>query len=155
MDVLRLDWPAFDRAVSAIAEAVRDQCLWAVHGLPRGGSPLAVALSHRLGVPAPALMATPNHEEQPATDPASKLLLVDDIYDSGRTLAPWLGRDDILPWVWVTRQAQPQGYQAVLTDIGTAWVLFPWEDPQRLTQDRQDYQTRRPACTAADHRTAP
>lgn len=135
MDLLRLDWAAFDTAVQAIAEVYRASALRGVHGIPRGGLPLAVAVSHRLGLP---LVATP----------APDVLTLDDIHDTGQTLrALRAAVPDLGPvWVWVTRQTDPTdfGYDAVLTDIGPSWVVFPWEDLARAEADRRAYLERRP-----------
>lgn len=132
--MMRLTWNEFDRVVGTIAEACRDRDLSGVYGVPRGGLPLAVAVSHRLDLPLSPL----------PTDP--RILVLDDIHDSGRTLSrlryrfgPGLGP----VWVWATREAHPSTYHAVLTDIGPAWVLFPWECASRAEQDRQTYEASR------------
>ena len=132
MDVLRLSWDDFDQAVDVIAAACAGQGLEGVHGVARGGLPLAVALSHRLDLP---LFLTPSFN----------VLNLDDIHDTGRTVRDLrTGRPSAWPiWVWVTRQAEPKGYHAVLTDIGPQYVVFPWEDPNRAQADRTDYYRRR------------
>jgi len=120
-----LSWRDFDLAVAVIAGATGDQGLRGVCGIPRGGLPLAVALSHRLDLPL-------------VDAPAPGVLLLDDIHDSGRTLAHW-ARPGVVPWVWVTRERKPAGYHAVLTDAGPDWFVFPWEDPGRAAEDRLAY----------------
>lgn len=131
MDVLRLDWAAFDRAIGRMVDEIDPAPLTGVYGVPRGGLVLAVALSHWLNLPL-AEAVTVN------------TLVVDDIHDSGETLRTLRAGRQIGPvWVWVTREANPRDYRAVLTDIGPDWVVFPWEDPQRATQDRQDYEDKK------------
>lgn len=124
-----LTWAGFDVAVQTIADAFADQGLSAVCGIPRGGLPLAVAISHRLGLP---LVYTP----------APGVLLVDDIHDSGRTLADWRIPGSPAA-VWVTREAKPADHFAVLTDVGPGWFTFPWEDPRRVETDMQQYKAKR------------
>jgi len=131
--MMRLTWNEFDLAVSHIARACAGQGVTGVYGVPRGGLPLAVALSHHLGAPLVADAAAPG------------TLVLDDIHDTGRTLAPLLRGEGPPPliWVWVTREAAPVGYGAVLTDIGPAWLLFPWEDAAKADQDRLSYEESR------------
>lgn len=134
--MIRLTWNEFDQAVDRIASYCAAAPLTGVYGFPRGGLPLAVALSHRLGAP---LVSAPS---------APGTLIVDDIHDTGRTLAPLLRPEppatpSPLIWVWVTREIVPRGYSAVWAGIGEEWVVFPWEDWAQAEQDRQDYEARR------------
>jgi hypothetical protein len=134
--MIRLTWNDFDQAVDRIASYCAAAPLTGVYGFPRGGLPLAVALSHRLGapmVPAPSAPGT---------------LIVDDIHDTGRTLAPLLRPEppatpSPLIWVWVTREIAPRGYSAVWAGIGEEWVTFPWEDATKAEEDMHDYRSRR------------
>lgn len=134
--MIRLTWNDFDQAVDLIAGYCAAAPLTGVYGFPRGGLPLAVALSHRLGAP---LVSAPS---------APGTLIVDDIHDTGRTLAPLLRPEppatpSPLIWVWVTREIAPRGYGAVWAGIGEDYVLFPWENPERVDNDRLDYLARR------------
>ncbi|OHB20733.1 MAG: hypothetical protein A2939_00135 [Parcubacteria group bacterium RIFCSPLOWO2_01_FULL_48_18] len=84
-----------------------------VYGIPRGGMILAVCLSHRLGIP--MLLA-----------PTKRSLIVDDIADTGKTLAHFRDlrcfiatlfyhpRSIVKPDVWLRKK-------------GSAWIVFPWE----------------------------
>lgn len=127
---LLLDWNDFDQAVARIADQCQREGLAGVYGVPRGGLPLAVALSHRLGLPLVTVIAP-------------DVLVVDDIHDSGQTLRELRqahGERLRHVWVWATRESVPYGYQAVLTAIGSAWIIFPWEDAARAEADRQAYE---------------
>jgi hypoxanthine phosphoribosyltransferase len=128
--MIHLTWTDFDRAVQTIAEANCGLGLRGVYGVPRGGLPLAVAVSHRLGVPL-------------VDAPAPDVLTLDDIHDTGQTLRRLRGECPTLGpvHVWVTRQTDPAdyGYDAVLTNVGLAWIVFPWEDPARAEADRLAY----------------
>lgn len=125
-DILRLDWEHFDRAVTILADALADTEAKKIYGVPRGGLILAVALSHRLGLP---LSDTVDHET----------LWVDDIVDSGATLRLVLGHCcDYC--CWVTRlQPVPVLLQAPIQLNCESWVLFPWEDPQKVLADAEAY----------------
>lgn len=134
--MIRLTWNDFDQAVDLIAGYCAAIPVTGVYGFPRGGMPLAVALSHRLGVP---LVPGPT---------APGTLIVDDIHDTGRTLAPLLRPEPPttprpLVWVWVTREIAPRGYGAVWAGIGEDYVLFPWEDATKAEEDMHDYRSRR------------
>lgn len=122
-----LTWDEFDAAVAKIAARVGGK-VTGVYGLPRGGLPLAVALSHRLGVP--MLQA-----------PEPGALVVDDVYETGRTLAPF--RD--APWlvaVWISK-AEPAWWQAAEVVSSREWLVFPWENPATAHNDEETYRASR------------
>ena len=89
----QLSWFDFDQAVHTIVDRVAAQQFSGIHGIPRGGLVLAVALSHRLDQP---LLPSP----QPGC------LLVDDVYETGLTLAPYRELVDCTTVVWVSK-AEP------------------------------------------------
>ena len=81
-----LTWDDFNDAVTAMLKTMSEQIdqgklpkLQGIYGMPRGGLPLAVALSNMLNLP--LLMA-----------PIEKCLIVDDIFDTGRQAMPWIRR---------------------------------------------------------------
>lgn len=130
--MIRLSWEDFDRAVEAIAADLAGSDLRGVHGIARGGLPLAVAVSHRLGLP---LVGAP----------AQDVLTLDDIHDTGQTLRN-LRADcpDLGPvCVWVTREADPADYDAVLIDAGPDWFVFPWECEAKAEADRLAFEESR------------
>ena len=68
-----LSWTQFDQAVSVLAKRYSAISMTGIYGVPRGGLCLAVALSHAL--------------QQPLlSDPVPDALIVDDVYETGRTL---------------------------------------------------------------------
>ncbi len=129
---MRLTWQGLDAAVHYIAGQCQGLALSGVYGVPRGGLPLAVALSHRLGIPL-------------AISPGAGVLVVDDIYDSGKTIRDLRERHPGAGpfWVWATREFESEGYYSVLNDIGPEWVLFPWEVYENADSDRLDYEGKR------------
>lgn len=86
-----------------------------VYGLPRGGLPIAVTLSHRLGIP--LLLA-----------PTPGCIVVDDISDTGTTLQHYLDSGYIII-TWATRakwtKVVPFFSGLVVND--DSWLVFPWE----------------------------
>lgn len=84
-----------------------------VFGIPRGGLILAVCLSHRLGIPLLASVASDN------------TLVVDDVADTGVTLKPCYGKNFIAT-IYYHRQSIviPNVWLREKTD---KWIVFPWE----------------------------
>ena len=124
-----LSWHDFDRAVETIAASCRDAGISGIHGIPRGGLVLAVALSHRLELP---LLHTP----QPAC------LVVDDVYETGRTLATHRDLERARHVVWVSK-VQPQWWQAVEVTESAEWIVFPWENLTAAASDEALYRASR------------
>jgi xanthine phosphoribosyltransferase len=128
-DLLALTWAGFDQAVAQLATLVSPgrSC---IYGVPRGGLPLAVALSHTTGLPL-------------VTEPEDGMVCVDDIVDSGRTaLALWARFPGAQFLAWLVRDGQ--GHIAV--GAGTAagqWVVFPWERLENAIADKEAYELSR------------
>ena len=89
-----LSWDDFDRAVDHIAARCAGRRFSGIHGIPRGGLCLAVALSHRLALP---LLA----------DARPGCLLVDDVYETGLTLEAHRHLPETEAVVWISK-AEPQ-----------------------------------------------
>ena len=125
----QLSWHDFERAVDTIAERCRDQRFNGVHGIPRGGLVLAVTLSHRLDLP---LLS--------AAQPGC--LLIDDVYETGLTLAPYRDLDCCTTVVWVSK-AEPSWWQAVEVTASSEWIVLPWENAAAASADEQLYRASR------------
>ena len=92
----------------------------AVYGLPRGGLPIAVELSHRLNLP----LLMNYYDRKVVTD--KKVLVVDDIADTGHTLKDFENKHNVIctfhyhkhsiiePDYWVQQK-------------GDRWIVYPWE----------------------------
>lgn len=115
MEKVKFTWNQFDIAVRGLANALPkdfDQ----IYGIPRGGLVLAVVLSHLTGKPLTTQLG------------GSSLLVVDDISDSGKTLAKYAQlakytatihyvHDSIFePTVWVSGK------------LKQTWIVYPWEE---------------------------
>ncbi len=124
-----LSWQDFDRAVEQMAMICDGLSISAICGIPRGGLVLAVALSHRLELP---LL----HKPQPGC------LLVDDVFETGRTLTPFRDLEGATLLVWISK-AQPLWWQAVEVDPSPEWIVFPWENAKRAAADEGRYRQKR------------
>ena len=128
MQIRRYTWAEFDRAIRILrfTAGVDWANVAAVFGEPRGGMPLAVALSHHRAVP------LVNHS-------GGRVLWVDDIYDSGSTYRargkPFYGHHA----VWLRREGVDCPIPFVETVPTGAWAVFPWEDPVRAEKDMREY----------------
>jgi hypoxanthine phosphoribosyltransferase len=124
-----LTWDEFDQAVCKIAADQDGRSFTGVYGFPRGGLCLAVALSHYLSLP---LL----HEIEPGC------LVVDDIYETGRTLAPARQYDGVECVVWISK-VQSTWFRAVEVIDSPDWIIFPWEDPRAAINDQEVYRASR------------
>ena len=124
-----LSWPDFDQAVERIAQLVGDRRLNGIHGIPRGGLVLAVALSHRLELPL-------------LPEPQPGCLVVDDVFESGRTLAPHRQLAGAELVVWISK-VEPLWWRAVEVSPSPEWIVFPWENASRATADERRYRAER------------
>lgn len=122
-----LTWAEFDEAADAISFAYSG--MPAVYGFPRGGLCLAVAVSHRLGIP---LLLTP--------EPGC--LVVDDIYETGKTMSTLQHLPGCRHVVWISK-VTPTWFQAVKTTEDSSWILFPWESLTHAKEDHDAYHASR------------
>jgi hypoxanthine phosphoribosyltransferase len=127
--LFRLTWNDFDQAVRWIADEFAGS-VQAIYGEPRGGLPLAVALSHRLAVPLVTDLAIPG------------VLWIDDIADTGKTLNIVRSAfPHIQCAVWVKHNEH--AIFAPITLYTDQWVLFPWEQETAAQQDSKNYELSR------------
>ncbi|RPF83088.1 MAG: phosphoribosyltransferase [Synechococcus sp. TMED20] len=125
-----LTWQQFDLAVSALAERFQDRSIPGIYGVPRGGLCLAVALSHALELP--LLMA-----------PESRCLIVDEVFETGQTLAALRQQwPDAAFAVWVSK-ISPAWWEAVDVTNSQEWLVFPWENLQRARADERLFRASR------------
>ena len=116
MEVRNISWKQFGEESEELVQKIKDSKLVfdGVYGIPRGGLPLAVIVSHRLGLP---LLLYPTKNS----------LVVDEISDTGKTLKSFKNRKIATlyttPWT-VTAPDFFVGTKEMKTD----WIVFPWEN---------------------------
>ena len=108
----------------------QDEEIGAIYGLPRGGQPIAVELSHKLKLP----LIMNYYDRKVVTD--KKLLVVDDIADTGHTLKDFENPHNIICTLHYHEDS------LVLPDYyvklkGDDWIVYPWEAEDSETI--QDY----------------
>lgn len=84
-----------------------------IYGIPRGGWVVAVALSHRLGIPVAKFRVN------------EKVLVVDDISDSGGTLKDLRRFKIATIFVKDKSTVKPDFYWKKIRE--EIWIEFPWE----------------------------
>ena len=125
-----LSWLEFDQAVQRLAERLSAASFAGVYGVPRGGLCLAVALSHAL-------------ERPLLPEPQPDALIVDDVYETGRTLEALHARFPTARYaVWVSKRP-PQWWDAVVVTDSSEWLLFPWANAAQASADEQIYRRSR------------
>lgn len=128
-------WYDFEDAVTEIERQISfwDKIDFVV-GIPRGGVILAIVLSHRTGT---KHMTIDHFEKVKNSLDPKRILIVDDISDSGQTLKSYVDEGYITA-TWHERfstVAKPDFRVELLEN--TDWVVYPWEAKDSKTI--QDY----------------
>jgi hypoxanthine phosphoribosyltransferase len=93
-----------------------------VYGIPRGGLPLAVVLSHHLNIPL-------------LVHPTKNTLVCDDISDTGKTLSTIKHKKIACLYSSKWTKTKPDYYSEIKTNK-KEWLVFPWENiAQELNND--------------------
>ena len=120
-----LDWDEFNSCIKRITHACKANQFSGVYGFPRGGLCLAVAMSHSLKIPF-------------LEELRAGCLVVDDVYETGKTLNQILEVPDITTFVWHSK-VTPQWWNAVEVSDRDEWLVFPWERRDRSEEDMKAY----------------
>lgn len=123
----RLSWVEFDHAVTLLAAELKKFPAVGIFGQPRGGLPLAVALSHRLSIP--FLL-----EMRPGA------IWVDDIVDTGHTRERIVCASVCAAWFSRRSRADVLAVEICEAD---EWLIFPWCSVEKAESERADYLARR------------
>lgn len=135
-DKLIIKWELFDMMIADIADRYEEEGIKRIVGLSRGGLPIGVALSNKMGIPfIPLEWQTRDGKVKDVNkllmikgcyDP-KEVLFVDDICDSGLTI------DQIKEYVpnsrWATlvnKIPKHIEFETLLIE-DDRWVVFPWE----------------------------
>jgi hypoxanthine phosphoribosyltransferase len=112
---VKITWNEFDLMVRKLAKMIKNSRIKfdGVYGIPRGGLPLAVFLSHELQIPV-------------LLYPTKNTLVVDDISDNGFTLERMKNKKiatlystdwTVTPPNWFVKKKESKNH----------WIIFPWE----------------------------
>ena len=127
-----ISWEGYDSYIDSITNWVKtsDLNLGAVYGLPRGGLPIAVSLSHKLHLP----LLMDYYDRKIVTD--KKILVVDDIADTGHTLKDFENKHNIICTFHYHEQSiiEPDYWIHKKDDD---WIVYPWE--LNNSDEIQDY----------------
>ena len=128
-----ISWSQYELYVARIADWITMCCeeeVGAIYGLPRGGLPIAVSLSHMLDLP--ILM---NYYDRKLVT-KKKILVVDDIADTGHTLKDFDSPHNIICTMHYHQDSitRPDFF---CTEKGDDWIVYPWETEDSETV--QDY----------------
>jgi len=97
-----------------------------VYGLPRGGLPLAVHISHHLSMPMVMNLIQFSKEH-----PGGNLLVVDDIIDTGKTFDRLIEIAEIQNITFYSLALYAKPGASYMPDKfikeTTSWIVFPWE----------------------------
>lgn len=136
---VQITYDQFGEMMNQMVNDLKNNGYAAVHGLPRGGLSIAVHLSHFLGLP---LVMSINHfiNEFPE---GGKILVVDDIIDTGRTFERFLEIAEIKSISFDTATLfykehstyRPNYFVQETND----WICFPWE-PLEEKPNREAYE---------------
>ncbi|NDF63076.1 MAG: phosphoribosyltransferase, partial [Synechococcaceae bacterium WBB_3_034] len=75
--------------------------------------------------------------------PGPGCLVVDDVYETGQTLAPYRQLPGCHVLVWVSK-VPPQWWHAAEVTNSDDWLLFPWEHAEAAQRDEARYRQSRP-----------
>ena len=128
-----ISWDDYDDMINKIAVYVKHinkEEIGAIYGLPRGGLPIAVSLSHSLGLP--LLM---NYYDRKVVT-RKKILVVDDIADTGHTLKDFDSPHNIICTMHYHQDSitRPDFF---CSEKGDDWIVYPWETED--SEEVQDY----------------
>ena len=128
-----ISWKDYDEMIKKITHWIKVECeeeIGAIYGLPRGGLPIAVSLSHRLGLP----ILMNYYDRKVVTN--KKILVVDDIADTGETLEDFVNKHNIICTFHYHKQSlvKPNYY---CEEKGDDWIVYPWETTD--SEEIQDY----------------
>ena len=115
----RMSWDSYEKAVGELVKKIQNsgKKYDVIYGIPRGGLVLAVTLSHRLNVPI-TLELNEEHED-------AKVLIVDDVVDTGRTAIEMNAkRFDTATLYYKPWRSYNPTYSVIET---SHWIIFPWE----------------------------
>ncbi len=122
-EVVSISWSEINNYVNLLVKQIKnDKTKFSrIYAIPRGGLILGVMLSHRLGLPM--------IKEQ---DGQKDTLIVDEIWDTGKTATEWCKRGQKFACIHFKPEANKTGEKPDFYCAETnAWINYPWEYPEK------------------------
>ena len=116
MKKIKFTWDEFDMYVNSLANQIKSSKIKfdGIYGLPRGGLPFAVSLSHQLNIPL-------------LLKPEPGCLIADDISDTGHALFNY--PDHFIVTLFTTTWTKTVPNIAYFNKMRQDdWIVFPWEE---------------------------
>lgn len=135
-DKFYITWEQFDKLADMIAGQYKNQDLQRIVGLSRGGLVLGVTLSNRLNVPfIPLEWQTRDGKVKDVNKllmikgvyDMDKVLFVDDLLDSGKTIDQIKGYIPNSRWATLADKKGEVEYTTIEMFNDDRWIIFPWE----------------------------
>ena len=123
--MIHFNWSDLDKAANLAANKYKTKTFSGVYGIPRGGLCVTVKLSHLLNIPLLDL-------------PQDGCLIVDDIYDSGKTLEKYKNYKNATYFVLISKKS-PTWFDSYITMNNKEWIIFAWEDSSKALKDKEEY----------------
>lgn len=117
-------WRELDKDIGLIADWLKGQEFDEIYGVPRGGLVAGVLLSHKLKLP----LSLEFHKDR-------KVLVVDDICDSGRTILKFMGGNATVATLFVNTEHNHDIWPDFWARTTKDWIIFPWETPESSKYD--------------------
>ena len=76
------------------------------------------------------------------SEPKKNSLIVDDIYETGDTLNNYKDIEGAMFFVLISK-IKPTWWNTVITSETNEWIVFPWENSENISIDRNEYKKRR------------
>lgn len=116
--MIEITWDEIEAGVDDLVEAVEGDEYESVYGIPNGGTPVAQMMASRLGLP------LAEH-----ADIDANTLIVDDLVDTGRTMARLLETTGAEHGAALYRKphSPDMAGAVVVAEELDGWVEFPWE----------------------------
>jgi len=121
--MMRLSYLDLKEATAGLAELIPSEKYSSIYAIPRGGLYAGLRLSELLRIPL---------TDNPLEEQVDSCLIVDDLEDSGKTIAPYLekGYDTAV----IYSKNKPISKYCFET-VGQEWLEFPYEQTERDEED--------------------
>tara|TARA_R110000744_G_scaffold121041_1_gene225405 strand:- start:1440 stop:1901 length:462 start_codon:yes stop_codon:yes gene_type:complete len=131
-----LSWDAIDNLVNQIVDQYQNEDIEVIVGLSRGGLCLGVSLSNRMNIPlTPLEWQTRDGDVRDVYKlteilnefDIEKILFVDDICDSGKTINQIRELAPASRWATLVNKIPGEVEFSPIVTNDESWITFPWE----------------------------